>query len=114
MPWKSCSAPERVSERTSFDLARAVIAAARATFGGACGRGAREERPNVLVILVDTLRADRLGAWGGTRSLSPFVDAWASQAQVFRAAYAHAPWTLPSVASLLTSTYPQQHGAGGV
>jgi arylsulfatase A-like enzyme len=73
-----------------------------------------EKRPNVLIILVDTLRADRIGAFGGERGLSPSIDAWAGGAHVFREAFSHAPWTLPSTASLLTSTYPQQHGAGGV
>jgi arylsulfatase A-like enzyme len=74
-----------------------------------CGR-ASGRQPDVIVILVDTLRADRIGACGGTRGVSPFVDELAAHATVFRRAYAPAPWTNPSVASLFTSRWPSQHG----
>jgi len=66
---------------------------------------------NVLVIFVDTLRADRLGIAGyqrGGTSLTPRLDAFASQAVVFRRAYAQAPNTPRSVPSFLTSRYPSQ------
>jgi len=69
--------------------------------------------PNVIVVLLDTLRADRLGVYGRKPSLTPRIDAFAEGATVFDHAYAHAPWTLPSVASLLTSRTPDRHGAGG-
>jgi len=73
----------------------------------------RPEHPNILLVVVDTLRADRLGCYGNERGLTPEIDRLAEGGQRFEAAFAHAPWTLPSMASLLTSTYPQQHGAGG-
>ena len=66
---------------------------------------------NVLVIFVDTLRADRLGIAGYQRaghSLTPRLDAFAGQSVVFRRAYAQAPNTPRSVPSFLTSRYPSQ------
>jgi arylsulfatase A-like enzyme len=67
-------------------------------------------RPNILVVLVDTLRADRLGAYGSTRGLTPFLDGLAARGCVFERAYAPSPWTNPSVASLFTSRFQSQHG----
>lgn len=66
--------------------------------------------PNVVVYLVDTLRADRLGAYGGPPELSPRIDAFAREAVVFENAVAQAPWTRPSVASLFTGLGPPEHG----
>lgn len=70
--------------------------------------------PNVLVYLVDTLRADRLGLYGYDRPTSPRLDALARQSIVFDRAYANAPWTLPAVASVFTGLYPWTHGADGL
>lgn len=72
----------------------------------------RSSTPDVPVIiyLVDTLRADRLGLYGYSKVTSPNLDALAAESVVFDNAYAPAPWTLPSVASLLTSTFPCEHG----
>jgi arylsulfatase A-like enzyme len=65
----------------------------------------------VIIYLVDTLRADRLGVYGYvSRPTSPVIDAMAADSVVFDEAYAPAPWTLSSVASLITSTYPCEHG----
>lgn len=66
--------------------------------------------PNILVILIDALRADRLGAYGYRRDTSPRIDALASESIVFGDAYAQSPWTKPSIPSLFTSLYPVQHG----
>jgi arylsulfatase A-like enzyme len=63
--------------------------------------------PNVLVILVDTLRADHLTPYGYRRDTSPEIKRWiADRGAVFEEAYSQAPWTLPSVVSLLTGRYP--------
>jgi hypothetical protein len=72
-----------------------------------CGPG---PPPNIVLIVVDTLRADRLGDYGGTRNLTPTIDALAERGTVFQRAYAQTSWTSPSVASLMTSRYPLQHG----
>ncbi|MBM4014001.1 MAG: hypothetical protein FJ293_03425 [Planctomycetes bacterium] len=67
---------------------------------------------NVLVIAVDTLRADRLSAFGYDRATTPNVERLASGGVLFTQARSQAPWTLPSFSSILTSQYPSQHGAG--
>jgi len=66
--------------------------------------------PRVVVYLVDTLRRDRLGVYGYDKPTSPRLDALARDCAVFERAYAPAPWTLPSVVSLLTSQDPLAHG----
>jgi len=63
----------------------------------------------VVIYLIDTLRADRLGVYGYDRPTSPHLDALAAESVVFEQAYAAAPWTLPSVASLFTSTFVCEH-----
>ncbi|MCH2105690.1 MAG: sulfatase [Planctomycetes bacterium] len=71
------------------------------------------EEPNVILIVLDTLRADRLGTYGDTSGLTPGLDALAERGVVFDRAYAASPWTWPSTASLLTSLSPPQHGIVG-
>jgi arylsulfatase A-like enzyme len=71
-----------------------------------CSHGAQ---PNILFLLVDTLRADRLGVYGSQRGLTPFLDTLAERGVVFRNAYAQSSWTDPSIASLFTSRYQSQH-----
>ena len=62
---------------------------------------------NVVLITMDTTRADRMGFLGSTRGLTPNLDAVARQAVVFSHAYAQVPLTTPSHASILSGTYPQ-------
>jgi len=75
-----------------------------------CGfRGA--ERPSIVLIVADTLRADFLGLRGtGGPDVTPALDGFAGRAVDFRRAFAAAPWTKPSVASLLTGVHPAVHG----
>ena len=77
-----------------------------------CAR--REEaippRTNVVLVTVDTLRADRLGAYGNDSGLTPNLDRLARSGVVFENASAAAPLTLPAHASILTGTYPLRHG----
>jgi len=68
--------------------------------------------PHVILISLDTLRADHLGTYGYARDTSPVLDAFASEAMVFEEAFAPANWTLPSHASLFTGVSPAKHGAG--
>jgi len=72
--------------------------------------GSKTSSVPVVIYVVDTLRADRLGLYGYPRKTSPELDALAAESVVFEQAYAPAPWTLPSVASILTSTFPCEHG----
>lgn len=66
--------------------------------------------PNVVVYLVDTLRADRLGCYGNPSGLSPHADALARDGVLFEHAVAHCSWTTPSVVSILTGLRPSRHG----
>jgi arylsulfatase A-like enzyme len=70
--------------------------------------------PNVLVIVVDTLRADHLSAYGYSRATSPEIDRIAKQGILFENALAPCSWSLPSHASLLTGRYPLEHGLDNV
>ncbi|HEV2853690.1 MAG TPA: sulfatase [Thermoanaerobaculia bacterium] len=65
---------------------------------------------NVVVYLVDTLRADHLGCYGYGKPVSPRIDAFAREAALFRHAVAQAPWTRPAVATILTGLLPRTHG----
>ena len=67
--------------------------------------------PNVLVVVVDTLRADHLSGYGYSRQTSPNLDHLAQMGVLFEEAFSAASWTLPSHASLLTGRYPLEHGA---
>jgi len=66
--------------------------------------------PNVLMLMVDTLRADRLGTYGYGRPTSPELDRLAGESLVFEQAISQSSWTLPAVASLLTGQPPIEHG----
>jgi arylsulfatase A-like enzyme len=66
--------------------------------------------PNVLVIVLDTLRADHVSSYGYSRTTTPTIDAMARQGVLFENAIAATSWSLPSHASLLTGRYPREHG----
>ena len=85
-------------------LAAAVAALAAALWLARAG----QVRPNVLLVTIDTLRADRLGCYGGAPT--PTLDALAARGVRFATAIAHAPLTGPSHASLLTGLTPLRHG----
>jgi arylsulfatase A-like enzyme len=72
---------------------------------------AAPDTPNILVIVVDTLRADHLSGYGYARPTSPNLDRLAEQGVLFENAFSTSPWTKPSHASLLTGRYPHEHGA---
>lgn len=67
-------------------------------------------RPSIVVYLVDTLRADALGAYGSSSDVSPRFDAFAREALLFEDASSQASWTRPSVASLFTGLHVSHHG----
>jgi len=72
----------------------------------------RTESPtNVLFVVMDTVRKDRLTPYGYDRPTTPNLAEFAAEATVFEQAVAPAPWTLPVHASLFTGLYPSQHGA---
>ena len=67
--------------------------------------------PNVLLIMVDTLRADHLSCYGSTRVRTPHIDALAAGGLRCANTFSQASWTRPSVATILTGLYPSSHGA---
>ena len=73
--------------------------------------GCAENPPELLLLItVDTLRADRVGAFGSRYDLTPNIDALAAESVVFETAYAAAPFTLPSVSGLMTGRHPEALG----
>jgi arylsulfatase A-like enzyme len=72
---------------------------------------ARSGSPNVLLIVLDALRADRLGSYGYPRPTSPFLDDFAKKSVRFEKAIADSSWTLPSHVSMFTGRIPSEHGA---
>ena len=93
--------------RRLFTIRRLLVVGV-SLLAAACTR--QPPPPNILFILIDTLRADRLGWYGGGRDLTPFLDTVGDRSTVFWNAYAQSSFTPPSMASLFTSRYPSQHG----
>ncbi len=73
-------------------------------------RPASPRHPNIVLVVMDTQRADRLGCYGYDRGTSPHLDALAARGLVFDAAYATSSWTWPATASILTGRWPAEHG----
>jgi arylsulfatase A-like enzyme/Flp pilus assembly protein TadD len=79
----------------------------------ACTLAGASSHPNIILITLDTVRADRMGFLGSERGLTPNLDALAQQSAVFTRAYSQVPLTPPSHATILTGTYPQFHKVDG-
>lgn len=77
----------------------------------ACASGTVEAPPNVVIVVLDTTRADALSSYGNPRPTTPNLDRLATEGVRFERAYATDFWTLPSHASLFTGRYPSDHGA---
>lgn len=106
-PMSSHAHPGRTRKPAAF----AAILVFCAAFGAGCHKGEeRAAKPNVLIITVDTLRADRLGVYGDKDGLTPNIDALARDGVVFEHAIAQVPLTWPSHAAIFTGTYPFHNG----
>lgn len=75
-----------------------------------CGVG--DGKPNVILIIIDTLRADHLGCYGYERNTSPHIDSLAATGTLWLNAQAQSSWTLPGVSSIFTGLSTKSHGAG--
>ncbi|MBK6942779.1 MAG: sulfatase, partial [Planctomycetes bacterium] len=96
---------------TQHRLARTCCALLLVTLS-ACGeRESPPPRRSVLLVTIDTLRADRLGCTGHSAARTPRIDALAQRGQLFTQAVAPTPLTLPSHATLLSGRLPIEHGA---
>jgi arylsulfatase len=79
--------------------------------GTGCGP-TRSDRPDIFLIVIDTLRADHLGCYGYSRDTSPTLDSLAAEGTVFTRFQALSPWTLPSCATIWTGLTVRSHMAG--
>lgn len=92
-----------------------VISLAGLLAATACSEDSDFKNRNVILLVIDALRSNRLGCYGYGRGSSPCMDRLAAEGFCFRNALAPSCWTKPSVASLMTGLYPGRHGAvGGV
>src|SRR5579884_3837875 len=69
--------------------------------------------PNIVIIAIDSLRADHLGCYGYRTATSPAIDALAGESTVFERAFAAGIPTMPSFTTLLTGLHPYRHGIVG-
>jgi len=108
---KQC--PDKVLTRREilkYGLYGSSAAVLPISFGlNGCGKQQTAEKPNIILISIDTLRADHLGCYGYERPTSPTIDTLASQGLLFEDVTSTSPWTLPSHGSLLTGLYPSHH-----
>ncbi len=91
--------------------ARSALPAAAAAAPASSAAPEVGPRPNLIVYLVDTLRADHLGCYGYARPTSPRIDRFAAKSILFQNGRAQSSWTKPAVASILTGLFPGAHGA---
>src|SRR6187455_2738870 len=91
-------------------IATGTALCAALALAGCSGSSEPDPRPNVLLLTLDTVRADRLGCYGYARAKTPNLDALARRGVRFERAYATVPYTLPAHASILTGLYPLAHG----
>ncbi|NOZ79854.1 MAG: sulfatase [Acidobacteria bacterium] len=81
-----------------------------AVAGSAIGSSHGSAHPSILLVTVDTMRADHLPVYGYGRKTAPYLTSLAKSATVWTRAYSTSSWTVPSVTSLLTGVYPATHG----
>src|SRR3979409_1572477 len=93
--------------RSALAFALAAAGAAAVWYGAGPGRAAPPRA--VVLVTIDTLRADHLGCYGYPRPTSPFLDRLAGQGALFDNAYSSISHTTPAHATLFTGLYPAQH-----
>ena len=96
------------------DLARSAMTGLRPSHEVVAAGSASSRRPNVLWILWDTVRSDRMSLYGHSRSTTPFLEEWSRGARVFEDCLSIASTTVPAHASMLTGLLPRQHRADNV
>jgi arylsulfatase A-like enzyme len=88
-----------------------AMALAAACAAAACGRPV-PGGPNVLLVIIDTVRSDHLGCYGYSRNTTPSLDSLASRGTLFLNTMSQSPWTIPSTASIFTGLTPAVHRVG--
>ncbi len=94
---------------TTIDAAR-MLASILVGFTAWTFGCAERPKPSVLLITIDTLRADHVSAYDDSRASTPNLDALAREGALFESAYCDVPWTTPSMASTLTGRFAHRHG----
>ena len=109
-------AKQPLNVRKKFRAIVAIIMASAMPFVSGCSTDdatdvliSQPPFKNVVIVVVDTLRPDRLGVFGYGRDTSPNIDSFAGEAVVFDRAFSVSPWTRTSVVSMFTSMYPVAH-----
>jgi arylsulfatase A-like enzyme len=110
MPSDHLERPDR-RPRRSKNLRRLATLSLAVGLAPGCARSPKPIR-NVVLIGIDTLRTDHVGAYGYARPTTPALDLLSKKGVVLDAAYSTSNWTVPAVASVLTSRTPPEHGAG--
>ncbi|MDX1643468.1 MAG: sulfatase, partial [Thermoanaerobaculia bacterium] len=80
------------------------------TDSGVLGPPPDDRRPNIILVTLDTVRADRLSSYGASRPDTPHIDALAAEGVLFLDAATTVPFTLPAHSSMMTGVYPPRHG----
>ncbi len=101
----------RITPATLALAAAALAAGCARDDAGAARASAEPAPPNVVLITLDTVRADRLGCYGYSLPTSPRLDAFAQRSTLYRRTTSASPWTVPSHASLFTGRFAFEHGA---
>lgn len=91
---------------------RAIVLVSAICLAGGCSPEPGDLRPSIVLVVIDTLRADAVSAYGAVEGTTPAFDALAAEGLLYARAYAPSPWTLPSHASLLTGLAVDRHGVG--
>jgi len=99
-----------MSRRTSIVVTGVLAVAVAGWLGWQWTKAPATHRGPIVVISIDTLRADRLPAYGYKHVATPVIDAFAAEGVLFESAWAHSPQTLPSHASIFTGRLPFEHG----
>jgi len=112
---KDCPRPARPLVSLAALILVGFIAGSiwRAKPASVAGVEAVADKPNILLVMVDTLRADALSCYGNEQVKTPNVDALADDSIIFKNVFSQASWTKPSAATMLTGLYPSTHGAYG-
>jgi len=105
------AAPRARSKRQRATTSPWILLVAVLLGCAACARGPSAPRPGVLLVILDTVRADHLSSYGYSRPTSPNLDRLATEGERYENALAQSPWTLPAVATILTGQLPHVHQA---
>ena len=106
----SSGEPAAVEAKPASEKAESTGDVNKASVAANIPKRSKSDQPSVVIITMDTTRADRIGAYGYEKALTPTVDGIAQDGLRFERAYSVVPLTTPSHASMMTGLYPTRHG----